>query len=41
MSSAIACDMEGYEMDICEIDAEYFDAAVKRFTEYKRQLKLF
>lgn len=41
MSSAIACDMEGYGLDICEIDKEYFDAGVKRFNEYKRQLKLF
>ena len=41
MSSAIACDMEGYDLDICEIDKEYFDAGVKRFNEYKRQLKLF
>jgi site-specific DNA-methyltransferase (adenine-specific) len=41
MSSAIACDMEGYDLDICEIDKEYFDAGVKRFKEYKRQLTLF
>lgn len=41
MSSAIACDMEGFDLDICEIDKEYFDAGVNRFNEYKRQLKLF
>lgn len=41
MSSAIACDMEGYDLDICEIDKEYFDAGVKRFNNYKKQLKLF
>lgn len=40
MSSAIACDMEGFALDICEIDAEYFDAGLKRFDEYKKQLKL-
>jgi site-specific DNA-methyltransferase (adenine-specific) len=40
MSIAIACDMEGYDLDICEIDKEYFDAGVKRFNEYKRQLKI-
>jgi site-specific DNA-methyltransferase (adenine-specific) len=40
MSSAIACDMEGFSLDICEIDTEYFDAGLKRFDEYKRQLKL-
>ena len=41
MSTAIACVMEGFDLDICEIDKEYFDAGVKRFQEYKRQLKLF
>ena len=41
MSSAIACDIEGFDLDICEIDKEYFDAGVQRFNEYKRQLKLF
>jgi site-specific DNA-methyltransferase (adenine-specific) len=40
MSSAIACDMEGFSLDICEIDTEYFDAGLKRFDEYKKQLKL-
>lgn len=40
MSIAIACDMEGFDLDICEIDREYFDAGVKRFNEYKRQLTL-
>lgn len=41
MSSAIAADLEGYEMDITEIDKEYFDAGVQRYEWYKRQLKLF
>lgn len=41
MSSAIACDMEGFDLDICEIDKDYFDAGVKRFNDYKKQLKLF
>ena len=41
MSSAIACDMEGYDLDICEIDKDYFDAGVKRFNIYKSQGKLF
>jgi len=39
-SSAVACHTEGYEMDICEIDKEYFDAGVKRFKEATCQLKL-
>lgn len=41
MSSAIACDMEEFDLDICEIDKDYFTAGVKRFNEYKRQLTLF
>lgn len=41
MSSAIACDMEGYDLDICEIDKEYFYAGVNRFKEYKRQPVMF
>lgn len=40
MSIAIACDMEGFDLDICEIDREYFYAGVNRFNEYKRQLTL-
>jgi len=30
-SSAIACHMEGYDLDICELDEDYFNDAVKRF----------
>lgn len=41
MSSAIACDMDGYSLDICEIDSDYFNAGVKRFENYKRQGVLF
>ena len=41
MSSAIACDMENYDLDICEIDKEYFDNGKKRFDNYKKQLNLF
>ena len=40
-SSAIACWHEGYDMDICEIDKEYFEAACKRFERETRQGKLF
>ena len=41
MSIAIACDMEGFELDICEIDAEYFETGKKRYDEYKQQTTLF
>ena len=30
-SSAIACHMEGFDLDICELDPDYFNDAVKRF----------
>jgi len=35
MSIAIACDMDGFDMDICELDKEYFDNALLRFKSYK------
>lgn len=36
-SNAIACDMEGFDLDIIEIDKEYFDSGKKRFDNYKLQ----
>ena len=41
MTIAKACDMEGYDLDICEIDKTYFDNGVNAFNEYKNQLTLF
>jgi len=41
MNSAIAANMEGLSLDICEIDSEYFGKALKRFDMYERQMKLF
>lgn len=40
-SSAIACWKTGYDLDICEIDEEYFNEACERFERETRQLKLF
>ena len=40
-SSAIAAFDGGFDFVGCEIDKEYYDAAVKRFETYKLQLKLF
>jgi len=37
LNSAIACDIEGFDLDICEIDKEYFDPGVKAFDWHKRQ----
>lgn len=39
-SIMIACDEMGFDLDWCELDKDYFDAAVKRFNDYKKQLKL-
>ncbi len=41
MTHAIACDMEGYTLDIIEIDKDYFSDGLKAFDNYKRQLILF
>ena len=41
MTIAKACDMEGFDLDICEIDSTYFNNGVKAFDNYKAQLKLF
>ena len=40
-SSAIACHMEGFDLDICELDGDYFNDAVKRFKLNTIQEKLF
>ena len=40
-SSAIACHMEGFDLDICELDEDYFNDAVKRFKLNTIQGKLF
>ena len=41
MSSAIAADKEGFDLDICEIDKSYYEAATMRYKLYKRQQVLF
>jgi site-specific DNA-methyltransferase (adenine-specific) len=41
MSIAIACEIEGFDLDICEIDSEYFQAGVNAFNLHKRQQRLF
>jgi site-specific DNA-methyltransferase (adenine-specific) len=39
-SSAIACDIMGFDADIYEIDADYHKAAVERFERHKQQTVL-
>lgn len=41
MSIAIACEMEGFDLDICEIDTDYFNNGIKRFKLETAQTKLF
>jgi site-specific DNA-methyltransferase (adenine-specific) len=41
MSIAIACDKENFDLDICEIDEQYFEAAKKRYEIHKQQLTMF
>ena len=38
---AIAAEIEGFDLDICEIDSEYFQAGVNAFNMHKRQQRLF
>jgi len=40
MSSVIACYDMGFDIDCCEMDAEYFGAATKRIDEYMIQQRL-
>ena len=41
MSIAIACWDLGFDLDICELDKDYFDAAAKRFEDHIAQTTLF
>ena len=38
---AIACDIEGFELDICEINAKYFNKGVAAYDYHKCQTVLF
>tara|TARA_Y100000592_G_scaffold101179_1_gene186434 strand:+ start:2872 stop:3540 length:669 start_codon:yes stop_codon:yes gene_type:complete len=40
-SSAIVCDMLGFDMWGYEIDKDYYEGALNRFDMYKQQLRLF
>lgn len=40
MSSAISCHEMGFDAVVCEIDLDYYNAAVKRFKEQTMQLAL-
>ena len=40
-SIALACHNLGYDLTACELDKEYYDAAIRRITEHKQQLRMF
>jgi site-specific DNA-methyltransferase (adenine-specific) len=40
-SIAIACHDYGFDLTACELDKEYYDAAMKRIAEHQKQIKLF
>jgi site-specific DNA-methyltransferase (adenine-specific) len=40
-TNAIACEMEGFDLDIMDIDSEYYQAGFDAFNLHKRQQRLF
>lgn len=40
-SSAIACYNLGFDLTACELDTDYYNAAMKRINEHKSQTRLF
>jgi len=40
-SIAIACHNLGYDLTACELDDEYYEAAMKRIEQHKSQLRMF
>jgi site-specific DNA-methyltransferase (adenine-specific) len=40
-SIAIACHNLNYDLTACELDKEYYDAAIKRIEQHKQQLTMF
>ena len=41
MNIATACEKEGFDLDICEIDTDYFNAGIKEYEQNKQQLTMF
>ena len=40
-SIALACHNLGYELTACELDKDYYNAAIKRIEQHKQQLRIF
>ena len=41
MSIAIVCHDMGFDLDLCELDSEYFEAGSRRLELHRRQLRMF
>ncbi len=39
-SIALACHNLGYDLTACELDTDYYNAAIKRINQHKAQLRL-
>jgi site-specific DNA-methyltransferase (adenine-specific) len=40
-SIALSCHNLGYDLTACELDKDYFNAAMKRIEDHKRQIRMF
>ena len=40
-SIALACHNLGFDLTACELDTEYFNKAIERIEQHKRQQRLF
>jgi len=40
-SIAIACHNLGFDLTACELDKDYFEAAIKRLNQHQAQLTMF
>ena len=40
-SIALACHNLGYDLTACELDKDYYEAAIKRIEQHKQQIRLF
>ena len=40
-SIAIACHNLGYDLTACELDKDYYNAAIKRIDQHKQQIRMF
>ena len=41
LSIALACHNLGYDLTACELDKDYYEAAIKRIDQHKAQIRMF